>query len=91
MGWVWVPAGATTTAVEGVPYTYLYTPSVGWTWYISPWGFGRYAYGPWVQHPWRPVVGWRGGWVAHPRIVGRLGGPRFGGPRFGAPRFYHRR
>jgi hypothetical protein len=72
-GWVWVPAGTSTTAMEGVPYSYLYTPAFGWTWYVSPWGWGPYHYGAWVRHPWRPV-GWRGGWVAHPRVTVRLGG-----------------
>jgi hypothetical protein len=77
-GWIWVPSGSTTTPVDGVPYTYLYTPAYGWTWYVSPWGWGGYRAGPWIAHPWRPV-GWRGGWVAHPRVIGRMGGPRFGG------------
>jgi uncharacterized membrane protein YgcG len=71
-GWVWVPAGAEAVVDEGVPYTYLYTPAFGWTWYVSPWGWGPYRYGGWVVHPWRPF-GWRGGWVAHPRIVAHLG------------------
>lgn len=75
-GWLWVPAGTTTTAVEGVPYAYMYTPAFGWTWYISPWGWGPYRYGGWVAHPWHPA-GWRGGWVAHPHVVHRLGGPHF--------------
>jgi hypothetical protein len=77
-GWVWIPAGSNTTVVDGAPYAYLYTPSYGWTWYVSPWGLGAYHYGPWVAHPWRPL-GWRGGWVAGPRIVGRLGRPGFYG------------
>ncbi len=71
-GWVWVPADAAPTVVEGVPYAYLYTPAYGWTWYVSPWGWGPYRYGAWVRHPWRPY-GWRGGWVAHPHVVVRLG------------------
>jgi hypothetical protein len=78
-GWVWVPAGTATTGVDGVPYAYLYTPAYGWTWYVSPWGWGRYAYGPWVAHPWHPV-GWRGGWVARPHVIVRMGG-RMGGAR----------
>jgi hypothetical protein len=78
-GWVWVPAGTAPSAVDGVPYTYLYTPAYGWTWYVSPWGWGPYHYGAWVTHPWRPY-GWRGGWVAHPHVVGRFGG--FGGGHF---------
>lgn len=73
-GWIWVPNGAGTVAVEGAPYVYLYTPTYGWTWYVSPWGFGPYHYGVWVRHPWHPV-GWRGGWVAHPSVVVRIGGP----------------
>ena len=72
-GWVWVPAEATTSVIDGVPYAYLYTPGYGWTWYISPWGPGVYHYGVWVRHPWFPI-GWRGPWVAHPHIVIRLGG-----------------
>ena len=74
-GWIWVPDGAGTSEMEGVPYAYLYTPAHGWTWYVSPWGVGAFHYGVWVRHPWHPV-GWRGGWVAHPRVYVRLGGPR---------------
>jgi len=72
-GWMWVPANTATQDAEGVPYTYLYTPAYGWTWYVSPWGIGPYYYGGWVRHPWHPV-GWRGGWVAQPRVFVRLGG-----------------
>ncbi len=72
-GWVWVPGGTVATEFEGVPYSYLYTPAYGWTWYISPWGIGPYFYGGWVVHPWRPV-GWRGGWVAGPRVFTHFGG-----------------
>jgi hypothetical protein len=75
-GWVWVPAGATTSDMEGVPYTYLYTPAYGWTWYVSPWGVGPYHYGVWLRHPWHPV-GLHGYWVARPRAVVRLGPGRF--------------
>jgi hypothetical protein len=73
-GWMWVPTNADSVDSDGVPYTYLYTPTYGWTWYISPWGPGPYRYGLWVRHPWHPV-GWHGAWVAHPRVVVRLGGP----------------
>ena len=72
-GWVWVPSDATTIAEEGVPYVYLYTPAYGWTWYVSPWGWGPYHYGPWIRHPWHPI-GWHGYWVARPHVVVRLGG-----------------
>ncbi len=71
-GWSWVPEGATTVDMEGVPYAYLYTPAYGWTWYVSPWGGGPYRYGLWVRHPWHPV-GLHGYWVAHPHVVVRLG------------------
>jgi hypothetical protein len=76
-GWMWVPANAAVSDNDGVPYTYLYTPRYGWTWYVSPWGPGPYRYGVWVRRPWHPV-GWRGGFVAHSRVVVRLGG----GPRY---------
>lgn len=72
-GWIWVPSNVSTSEVEGVPYVYLWTRSYGWTWYVSPWGPGPYRYGVWVRHPWHPV-GWHGGWVAHPRVVVRIGG-----------------
>jgi hypothetical protein len=71
-GWVWIPAGASTTYWEGTPYVYLYTPAYGWTWYVSPWGPGPYHYGLWIRHPWHPV-GLHGYWVAHPNVVVRLG------------------
>jgi hypothetical protein len=72
-GWVWVPAGSAPTAVEGVPYVYLYTPAYGWTWYVSPWGWGPYRYGVWVRHPFAPR-GWHRTWVARPHVVVHLGG-----------------
>jgi hypothetical protein len=75
-GWVWVPAGAATEGSEGVPYVYLYTPAYGWTWYVSPWGWGPYHYGVWVRHPWHPV-GFHGYWVARPHVVVRLGRGHF--------------
>jgi hypothetical protein len=84
-GWMWVPANAASVDSDGVPYTYLYTPAYGWTWYVSPWGPGPYHYGVWVRRPWHPV-GWHGAWVAHPRVVVRLGG---GGP--GRHYYGHRR
>ncbi len=72
-GWMWVPANAASEDSDGVPYTYLYRPSYGWNWYVSPWGAGAYRYGGWVRRPYRPA-GYQGGWVAHPRVVVRLGG-----------------
>ena len=73
---MWVPANAATVDSEGVPYTYLYTPSYGWTWYVSPWGPGPYHYGVWVRRPWHPV-GWHGAWVAGPRVTVRFGHPHY--------------
>jgi hypothetical protein len=70
--WIWVPNGAGSVDFEGIPYVYLYTPSIGWNWYVSPWGPGPYVYGPWIHHPWHPV-GWHGYWVAHPRVRMGLG------------------
>ena len=70
-GWIWVPEGSTTVYVQEQPYVYLYTPTYGWTWYGSPWGPGRYYYGPWVHHVWgAPRVWHRGGWYA-PHVVVR--------------------
>jgi hypothetical protein len=71
-GWIWVPAGSTAEDMEGIPYVFLFTPMLGWTWYVSPWGPGPYYYGIWFRHPWHPV-GWHGYWVAHPRAIDRLG------------------
>jgi hypothetical protein len=71
-GWVWIPAGSAPRVVDSVPYVYLYTQQFGWTWYVSPWGWGPFHYGAWVAHPWRPI-GWRGGWVARPPVAVRLG------------------
>jgi hypothetical protein len=48
-GWIWVPAGSEATAVDAQPYVYLYAPSYGWTWFVSPWGFGPYRAGPWIH------------------------------------------
>jgi len=92
-GWIWVPGGATTYGVEGVPYVYLYTPAYGWTWYASPWGPGPYVYGAWVSHPW--PFGFRawsygpGGWgwragsfrggAAHVAVTRGVGGRSVGG------------
>lgn len=77
-GWMWVPNDAGSVVVEEVPYVYLYTPRYGWTWYVSPWGYGPYHYGIWVRHPWHPY-GWRYGWVARPHVVVRAGGHYHGG------------
>jgi hypothetical protein len=71
-GWIWIPSGTVAAGLDGIPYSYLYTPRFGWTWYVSPWGWGHYHYGSWVTRPAR----WHHVWVAHPHIVIRLGRPR---------------
>jgi hypothetical protein len=48
-GWIWVPAGSEATTVAAQPYVYLFAPTYGWTWFVSPWGFGPYRAGPWVH------------------------------------------
>jgi hypothetical protein len=58
-GWVWVPADAVPLAVQGEPYVYLYTPTYGWTWFDSPWGWYGPAGGwgwarPWYGGYWGP-------------------------------------
>jgi len=50
-GWIWVPRGSTTTTVGVEPYAYLYVPSHGWGWVVSPWGVGSFHYGPWGWGP----------------------------------------
>jgi uncharacterized membrane protein YgcG len=88
-GWIWVPNGATTYAVGGDPYVYIYTPVYGWTWYASPWGWGPYYYGVWAHRPWgwryAPHVWYGRGWMAprfgayyHGRVGGHWGGYRGG-------------
>jgi hypothetical protein len=81
-GWVWLPYGAQYTyepTVEGAyPYSYIYYPTYGWTWVVSPWvwGWGPSPYfgywGPryfvWYHGPSWHRPGWgfyafRGGWV----------------------------
>jgi hypothetical protein len=76
-GWVWVPAGAASYAVSDTPYAYVYTPSFGWGWCVSPWGWGPYSYGAWVHRPY-----WVGrGWAGWPHYYG--GRVVYGGPRRG--------
>jgi hypothetical protein len=78
-GWAWVPADANQIDDDGTPYVFLYTPAWGWTWYVSPWGWGPYHYGIWVRHPWHPI-GWRGGWVAGPHVIVHIhDGGHYGG------------
>jgi hypothetical protein len=84
--WVWVPANATTYAVDGVPYAYIYTPVYGWGWYASPWGFGPYAYGGWVHHPW--PFGFRA-WGHNGYYGGHYGaGHYYGGGHYGGGHYY---
>src|SRR5262249_30217976 len=56
-GWLWMPYGAQYVrepSVEGTyPQSYVYHPTYGWTWVVSPWvwGWGPVPfygyYGPW--------------------------------------------
>jgi uncharacterized membrane protein YgcG len=86
--WTWVPYGSTTTTVSAEPYVYLYAPSFGWRWFVSPWGVGPFHYGAWGWGPaWGPRYwphGWAGGHYAP--YVGR-GAVHFA-PRAYAPRAY---
>jgi hypothetical protein len=70
-GWIWAPSGTTAVNLDGVPYTYLYTPTYGWNWYVSPWGWGPYRRGAWEQRSWRPAGPTV--WVAPPSVRIRLG------------------
>jgi len=67
-GMVWIPAGATAYPVNGAPYAYLYSPRAGWSWHVSPWGWGGYTrhvfvrrprvhyhWAPPPRHHWRPA------------------------------------
>ena len=67
------PQGASSTAVGAEPYVYLYTPSYGWTWYVSPWGFGpdlrrRLAPRAVARRPSRIGHGARSGVPIRPRV-----------------------
>ncbi|BDG07874.1 hypothetical protein [Anaeromyxobacter paludicola] len=68
-GWVWLPYADEYTWVppdgEGSPYSYVYYPSVGWTWVMAPWVWGI---GPWPYFVYGPVhYGWYGrGWWRDP-------------------------
>jgi hypothetical protein len=82
-GWVWVPAGAATYDVASTPYVYLYTPAYGWTWYVSPWGWGPYYRGAWIHHPYWGAGAWGHYYGGHPvfgggHYAGR-GGAHYGG------------
>jgi hypothetical protein len=75
-GWVWVPAGSVASDVNAEPYVYLYEPSIGWSWFLSPWGEGPFFVGPWVHAPHR----------LEGRPDGQHGAPGHVGPRFVGPR-----
>lgn len=54
-GWTWVPYGSTALTVGVQPYVYLFAPSFGWRWFVSPWGVGPFHYGAWGWGPrWGP-------------------------------------
>jgi hypothetical protein len=99
-GWIWVPAGSTASDVNAEPYAYLYAPSIGWSWFLSPWGEGPFFVGSWVHAPHR-LEGRRDGAPGHvePRFVGprqvtpltpsgpRPVAPGAVGPRYVDPRY----
>lgn len=86
-GWVWVPAASEAVEVGAQPYAYLYAPAFGWSWFVSPWGFGPYRAGPWVgagvRAPYHPYVApraWYGYHGAAPHVYRpALGAPHWGG------------
>ena len=78
-GWVWVPAGTAAYNVESTPYVYLYTPSYGWTWYVSPWGWGPYYRGGWVHSPYWGRGAWGHYSGGHAVYDGGHGGGGHGG------------
>ncbi|HXN33691.1 MAG TPA: hypothetical protein VN894_17600, partial [Polyangiaceae bacterium] len=54
-GWIWVPYGSAAMTVGADPYVYLFAPSYGWRWFVSPWGLGPFRYGAWGWGPrWGP-------------------------------------
>lgn len=79
-GWVWVPAGSSTTLVGEDPYAYLYTPAYGWAWFASPWGVGPFYRGGWGWGP-------RWGYAYAPHAWGYGWGSHYGGHYY-APRVY---
>jgi hypothetical protein len=84
-GWVWVPAGATTYNIASTPYVYLYTPVYGWTWYVSPWGWGPYYRGGWIHRPFWGGGAWGHYYGGHPVFGGGHygGGAHYGGGHYG--------
>jgi hypothetical protein len=80
-GWVWVPAGTAAYNVESQPYAYLYTPTYGWTWYVSPWGWGPYYRGGWIHAPYWGRGGAWGHYYGGHAVYGHggYGGGHYGG------------
>ena len=87
-GWTWVPYGSTTTTVGAEPYVYLYAPSFGWRWFVSPWGVGPFHYGAWGWgSAWGPRY-WPHGWTGGHYAPYVRGGAVHFAPRAYAPRAY---
>jgi hypothetical protein len=80
-GWVWVPAASEAVEVSAQPYAYLYAPSFGWSWFVSPWGVGPYRAGPWVhagvRAPYGPYVAPRA-WYGYHGVAPHAVRPAFG-------------
>jgi hypothetical protein len=85
-GWTWLPGDVGAVATNDEPYVYVYTPSIGWNWVVSPWGWGPYYYGPWAV-AYGPGF-WGGYYHSGPGAWGGWhGGAGWGGGyRGGAPR-----
>jgi hypothetical protein len=83
-GWAWVPTGTAAYNVGSQPYVYLYTPSYGWTWYVSPWGWGPYYRGGWIHTPyWGRGGAWGHYYGGHAVYGAHYGGGHYGGGYYG--------
>jgi hypothetical protein len=92
-GWLWMPYEQGYTYVNAdsdVSYVYVYYPSFGWRWVLSPWVFGL---GP--EPLWGAVGRARFAWYSHPWFHNRAGahhGAAYRGPAFahsGGERAFH--
>jgi hypothetical protein len=84
-GWLWMPYEQDYTYVSAdsdVSYAYVYQPSFGWRWVLSPWVFGV---GP--EPRWGAVGRARFAWYAHPWFHNR--GGAYHGAAHRGPAFAH--
>jgi hypothetical protein len=74
-GWLWMPYGTQYTyegtgSYDAQPYSYVYYPTLGWSWLVAPWvwGWGGYPYFgvvgawhfPWYRGLYQAGYGWGG-------------------------------